>query len=274
MKFQKIVWLILLLSISHLAAVAQILQPARWSYDVTRNEAKVNEEVELVFNVTIHPDWYLYSSDFDPDLGPTVTTFTFQKHPSYALVGKIIPINPKKKFDKVFGGEYTYFTKTAQFRQKIKILSPDLTIKGSYEYQVCTDKDGKCIAFDDNFVFDQIKVNGVAAVTPPGPVEQVATATTTPSPATNLEENGVLADDPVFQNIIAEVDAARADSAQKAGALASTNLKPDSASTTLTAPTYAGANVADNNPDLLGFMLVAFLTGLLALLTPCVFPMN
>src|SRR5690606_14106027 len=115
-----IFFLFLFFCISHITAIAQILQPARWSYEVSKTETKVNEEVELIFNVTIHPDWYLYSSDFDPDLGPMVTTFTFQKHPSYALLGKIIPVNPKKKFDKIWGGEYTYFTKTAQFRQKIK----------------------------------------------------------------------------------------------------------------------------------------------------------
>ena len=136
MNFIKLIGLSFLILSGHLAAMAQILQPAQWSYEVSKKEAAVGQEVDLIFQVTIHPDWYLYSSDFDPDLGPMVTTFTFQQHPSFALVGKIKAVNPKKKFDKIWGGEYTYFTKNAQFRQRIKILKPQLSIRGSYEYQV------------------------------------------------------------------------------------------------------------------------------------------
>jgi thiol:disulfide interchange protein len=278
MNFLRLIALPLFIFFGHLAAVAQILQPARWTYDVSKKEAAVGEEVELIFNVTIHPDWYLYSSDFDPDLGPMVTAFTFQKHPSYALAGKIKPVNPKKKFDKIWGGEVTYFTKNGQFRQRIKVLSPGLVIRGSYEYQVCTDKDGKCIPFEDDFVFDQIQVSAAAAPVPASPPDRQAPAPppADPEPAPTgwppAEDNAVLADDPEFQNIIAGVDSARADSARQAAQLAA--VPADSAVGELAgAALPATAGATDSGSDLWAFVLLAFVTGLLALLTPCVFPM-
>src|SRR6478736_3929598 len=161
-------YLVLLLSLFwQLAAQAQILEPVKWNYDVSKKEAKIGDEVDLIFNAKIDPDWYLYSSDFDPNLGPTVTTFTFKKSPAYEIIGKIKPVNPRKHFDEIWGGEYTYFTKSAQFRQKVKILQANPVIKGSYNYQTCTESEGKCIPFEDDFTFDQIKVAGAPATQTP-----------------------------------------------------------------------------------------------------------
>ena len=80
-----------------LGASAQILEPAKWSYDVSSKEVKIGDEVELIFKAVIDPSWYLYSSDFDPDLGPMLTEFEFTSNDSYALVGEIVPVNPKEK---------------------------------------------------------------------------------------------------------------------------------------------------------------------------------
>src|SRR5688572_19636071 len=128
-----------------LSVQAQVLQPAKWRTTLSETKLKAGGETELVFSVAIDPDWYLYSSDFDPDLGPMVTEFEFKSHPSYQLIGKVKPINPKKKYDDIWKGEYTYFTGHAEFRQRVRILQPNPDIKGIYKYQVCTDKDGRCI---------------------------------------------------------------------------------------------------------------------------------
>lgn len=285
MKFFKLIGLSLFILFGHFTAMAQILQPARWSYDVSKKEVAIGEELELIFNVSIHPDWYLYSSDFDPDLGPQVTTFTFQPHDSYALVGKIKPVNPKKKFDKIFGGEYTYFTRRAQFRQRIQVLEPNLIIRGEYEYQVCTDKDGKCIGFNDDFAFSQIQVSGTVA---PIPAPQSASAPQ-PSPAPELagdrlasnpsglqpaQDNSVLADDPEFQQIIDQVDSALADSARRAASMAAVSADSAGGVMPLQADiTFSGTAASSQAGELWAFVLLAFVTGLLALLTPCVFPM-
>lgn len=137
---------------------AQILVPAKWSYDVSKKEVKTGDEVELIFKALIDPDWYLYSSDFDPDLGPMLTEFTFEPNSSYELVGGIVPVNPKKKYDEIWEGEIKYFTGIGEFRQKVKITEENPIIQGSYSYQVCSDVDGKCIPFDDEFTFSDFLV--------------------------------------------------------------------------------------------------------------------
>jgi thiol:disulfide interchange protein len=275
--WKRAIGLLLPLFLLLAVAQAQVLKPATWSYDVSAKEVKVGEEVELLFNAKIIPDWYLYSSDFDPELGPIVTTFTFQKHPSYALVGKIKPVNPKKKFDQMWGGEYTYFTKTAQFRQRIKVLQPTLVVKGSYEYQVCSEVNGQCIPGEDDFQFTQITVlPGAPAATPAQNPTTGAATTTTPA------LSGTTAASPATPASSATTTAGSTVTPDSAavGTTASSAAFSDSTSNVATPSTPAASVVAADNiagapvqEGLWEFMIGAFLSGLIALLTPCVFPM-
>jgi len=255
------------------AAQAQILKPASWSYDVSKEQVAVGEEVELIFNVRIDKNWYLYSSDFDPELGPMVTEFKFANDPSYELLGKIVPVHPKKKYDELWEGEYTYFTGTAQFRQKIRVLQPGLQVKGTYEYQVCTDVDGKCIPFDDEFSFTnkQITVTGTAAKpagteAPLVPAQKTKAAQQQTSQkdapdatATITEPQSAESQDTVTQAVAPAADATAATAVSRA---------PETVAASVAVP---AADV--NTGSLWAFMLVAFGSGLVALLTPCVFPM-
>ncbi|MBW8050696.1 MAG: hypothetical protein FVQ77_10240 [Cytophagales bacterium] len=148
-------------------ALPQILKPATWDDPVlSKQDIKVGDVVDIIFRVTIDGNWYLYSTDFDPDLGPMVTTFIFDadKNDSYKLVGGIKAIGSKKKYDEIWHGDYTYFYNKAEFRQTIKVLKQVLIINGAYEYQVCTDVDGKCIPFDDEFTYDKIIVLTIDAM--------------------------------------------------------------------------------------------------------------
>lgn len=209
----------LFLLVSSFVLQGQILQPAKWRIGLSNNNPEVGEEITLKFMVEIDPAWYLYSTDFDPDLGPMVTTFTFQGHDSFALVGDIVPVGAKEKYDDIFEGDYTYFVGTALFEQKVKVLTATPTIRGSYEYQVCTDVDGRCIPFEDDFDFSTLFI---------GAKKEKST------------------------EVIKE-DASIEKSADKGSVLKRRDV---------------------NDPySLLAFMVVAFLAGLAALLTPCVFPM-
>ena len=140
------------------SAFGQILHPANWQHRFSVQKVAIGEEVDLIFEITIDSKWYLYSSDFDPDLGPKVTEFLFDKHPSYELVGEIQPINASKGYDEIFEGDYTYFKGKGEFRQTVRILKTNPTISGSYDYQVCSDIDGKCIPFDEEFIFTGLTV--------------------------------------------------------------------------------------------------------------------
>lgn len=140
---------------------AQILEPTTWKVSLSKDKPSVGEEITIFFDATIDPDWYLYSSDFDPDLGPILTSLSLNEHTSFRTIGKLVPQNPKKKFDPVWEGEVTYFTKKARFTQKVLILAEKVQLQGNLEFQSCTDVDGRCIngkkKIDFNFTANQAK---------------------------------------------------------------------------------------------------------------------
>ena len=63
---------------------------------------------------------------------------TLEKDASFELVGDLKAVNDKAKHDKIFDCDVRIFEGTGEFRQKIKVLSPDLKLTGSYEGQVCS----------------------------------------------------------------------------------------------------------------------------------------
>ncbi|MCX2739429.1 protein-disulfide reductase DsbD family protein [Pontibacter anaerobius] len=268
-------WLLFMIAF---VAQAQVLKPSSWSYDVSKKEVAVGEEVELIFNVKIDKDWYLYSSDFDPELGPMVTTFSFQKHPSYELVGKIKPVKPKKKYDELWEGEYTYFVGTAQFRQKIRVLQPDLQVKGNYEFQVCSDVTGQCIPFDDEFTFTnkQISVSGTAAPAAKPAQESKKKAAAQPA---EEQQKAQQAEQPAeaIPDLATAAAAANTEDTDTAAVPATATPGDDAIADNDETSTVSA--IPDEEPATAGgdglwaFMLVAFGSGLVALLTPCVFPM-
>ena len=143
-----------------LSSFSQVLKPISWEVSLTNDKPKAGDEIEILFKAKIEQDWYLYSSDFDPDLGPQVTQFFFTENDTYEILEGIEAINPKRKYDStIWFGEYTYFEKEGLFKQKVKILNEGFSIQGNYIYQVCTDVDGKCIPFDDEFLLEGGSVN-------------------------------------------------------------------------------------------------------------------
>ncbi|TAH26560.1 MAG: disulfide bond formation protein DsbD [Cytophagales bacterium] len=226
---------------------AQIETPVKWNYSTSAKEVKQGETIDLIFNAEIIDGWHMFSSDFSPDLGPIVATFTFEKNKTFDLVGKIKPLNPKKKFDDIFGGDYTYFNHKAVFKQKVKILLPNPKIVGEFKGQACTDDDGKCVPLNEDFEFNKIKV--------------IASSENTSTDSSELSN----------KNSIVSI----ADTTQ------STSLSDDSLITGSSKEVQEAENKTPQiaNPDnkktdtLWDLILLAFGGGLIALITPCVFPM-
>ncbi|MFM8914014.1 MAG: LptF/LptG family permease [Flammeovirgaceae bacterium] len=226
---------------------AQVLAPAKWNYSTAAQSVKIGEQVDLVFNATIDKNWYLYSSEFDCENGPIKMTFSFVPDPSYRLVGKVQPVNPIDKHDKIFECDLKIFKKTAEFRQRIKVLSNKIKIAGEFEYQVCTEITGQCVPGNGEFLFDRSKL-------------QVSGSPTYKE--ADLKPEGQNANQK-----IASIDSTKDGSEQPA-----TNNQQLSS---FNGPILDATLVKDQtkSQSLWGFMLVAFLAGLAALITPCVFPM-
>lgn len=126
--------------------------------------AKVGDEVALIFKAAIDKNWYIYSLGFDAECGPIPISITLDKHPSFQLIGGVVAVNDKEKHDKIFDCDVRIFEGSGEFRQKIKILSPDLKLSGTYEGQVCSEVEGKCVLFDGDLAFGKIAVSGKASV--------------------------------------------------------------------------------------------------------------
>ncbi|GAA0892154.1 cytochrome c biogenesis protein CcdA [Fulvivirga kasyanovii] len=245
---------------------SQVITPSSWTTSVSKKEVKVGDKIDLIFHAEIIKDWYLYSSDFDPDCGPMVTTFTFIPNSSYELAGDLKAINPTEKYDDIFECNVRIFKKKGEFRQTIKVLSTNLKISGNYEFQVCSDVDGKCIPFDHDFTFDDfsVKASGNASAQPDNKENQEKENQDQPQPKNEETKD----EEKVGEN---------GNPANTAVAVADTvkSVKKDYSATANTGPVLDESLVVKDEKDgsLIWFMIFAFVAGLAALLTPCVFPM-
>jgi len=246
---------------------SQILNPATWSVSPSAREVKIGQTLDIVFNITIDNNWYLYSSDFDPELGPMVTEFVFEPNDTYELVGDVKPINPKKKYDELWEGEYTYFVGKGQFRQTIRVLKENFKVEGSYSYQVCSDIDGKCIPFDDEFKIDQIKV--LADISPELIPEKQSSE---PKEKTEVGIKEDVTDEEIKKPLIPVNEADIEIETQEEQESQITTIS-ETGQTSIRKESLLKQRDSYDPYTLLSFMIVAFLGGLAALFTPCVFPM-
>lgn len=243
------VFILLALFLNSSLSAQKIPEPV-WTYTFSKSEVKVGDEVELIFKSTVLPGFYVYSNDFDANLGPQLTEAEFEKHPSYALVGKMRPIGAIKKYDEVWEGDVSIFKNKAEFRQTVKILSANPVIKGILYFQACSDE--SCVSFDPGFSFAGLKVSEASPTkaTPevPGITDKKVEEEVEKVEVENIEEEPTVSVEQV-----------------------------DHTKTETNAP--SSQYVEDDNEDsllkkgLLALFLLGFAVGFGAVLTPCVFPM-
>ncbi|MGK0487870.1 MAG: thiol:disulfide interchange protein DsbD, partial [Candidatus Endobugula sp.] len=162
--FKNVVVLIsLFFSVALFGQFGQVRQTGTWSYDASKKEVKVGDEIDIIFRVDLIDNWYIYSSDLDPEIGPTPTTVAFNENESFELIGDLIPTDPKKKYEDVWGAEVTYFLVKGEFKQKIKVLNKALNLSGLLEFQTCSDLTGQCIPGEKEFTIEFIIVSGEEA---------------------------------------------------------------------------------------------------------------
>ena len=128
---------LLLMVISCLSVVAQMQDPVHFKTEwksISANEA------EIIFSATIDPGWHVYSTDLG-DGGPTQATINIDKISGAALDGKLKPgSNEIKKMDPIFEMEVKFFEKTAKFTQKVKLTGGKYSVSGYLEYGACNDE--------------------------------------------------------------------------------------------------------------------------------------
>ncbi len=228
------------LTLIPLLSFSQVLDPVKWSFKV---EQTTPGEATLLLIAKIDKGWHLYSQDIPqggPNGAPIATTFTFNASKHFELVGKAREPKAIQENDPNFDMILKFFADKAVFRQKIKVLSQkDFVLKGVANFMCCDDH--QCIPPADAEFELTVKGNPDAA----------APGTAAPAAATET--------------------AAQKDSSKN---VAIATAKADSTAKKIE-QTKLGETDADKAADqsLLWFFVISFFAGLLAIVTPCVFPM-
>ncbi len=230
-----------------LAASAQILTPVKWA---AKMEMKGDDRGEILLTATVDPGWHLYSWDFPSGEGPQPLDISYDLKGA-VLDGKPRPsVAPVKQMDEIFEMELSWWTGTVTISQRFTATAPDFSIDVNLRYGACNDQN--CIPPSrESFTFaGKAKLKAAPELTK-------AKEETLPDAATEPEEALTAAD-----TLTATTDSV---------APAADAQMPD-----LWAPvTYDGTGTATDiaGQSLLYIFLTCFLGGLVALFTPCVWPM-
>jgi thiol:disulfide interchange protein DsbD len=240
----KKIYLFLLLATVSLASVqSQVLDPVKWSTSIK----KISEtEYDLISKATIEDKWHLYSQVV-PDNGPLPTNLTFEENSAYKLVGKAKESKGHTVHDPVFDMVITFFENTATFTQRVKLTGDKgTTVKGEVEFMVCDDT--RCLPpsyVDLVFKIPAPEKSEEPAVTP----ENKDNTETTEAITENIENTAAV--DTIKNEVVN-------DTVQK---------------TIENEVSAVEQNKKQEKKGLLALFLFCFGGGLLALFTPCVFPM-
>jgi len=222
---------------------AQILQPVKVKHYFKQKE----NIVTIYFKTKCDSGWHIYSH-YIGEGGPIPTDIVIDKNSNFKLYGKIGESRkPHVEFDKNFNMNLKFYNNGVTFSQKIKVLSKkDFKLKGSFEYMACNDEN--CIP-PQSYDFE-IPVEGSTKElnNEKTPLEILSTD------SNDLNEQLTHADSIINDS---------------ANTIKDTTTAPE----TTTANTIKTKNSTNANHGLLWFFFFAFLGGLLAIITPCVFPM-
>lgn len=278
-NFKKIfLYLLLLLTVQSISA--QMLEPVKWSF---KTRVTGVNTAELHFIANIDRGWHLYSQHL-AEGGPLPTEFKIGKTAGITLVGAVSEPKPEEIFDKMFSMKVQFFNSSVTFVQKVKILTDKpLVVKGTLSFQTCNDE--SCIPGEAEFTFE---VPGIKAEKQPikdsGTVKPEGPTVEEKSAKSSSAQTPLSAEKPAMTPTITQNEQPGKTHLVEAEKIASPG-KPVSEPVTASRPITeekvrtvisTKANNDDftgNNHSLLWFFLQAFLWGLMAILTPCVFPM-
>ena len=152
---------------------AQMQTPVKFKSELKKLS---DNQLEVVFTGTIDEGWHVYSTGLGED-GPTSATFNLDKIEGAKVMGELTFEGEEiKKFDPIFEMNVRYFEKTVKFIQKLEITSSEYTIAGYLEFGACNDE--SCMpptAVDFTYSgTSPVKPSNEVAATPAKESEEVA----------------------------------------------------------------------------------------------------
>ena len=241
--------------ITLLGAQAQIISDVvKWTRSVEDNSPT---EKTIVLTATIKPNWHLYATDL-PAGGPTPTHLLVDKISGAELVGKLTSdTKPIEKYDPNFEMNLRFFSGKVTFRQKIRITDPTkFAFEGAIRHMACDDE--RCLSPSNwDFSVQTKDLGKLAGAAPTATAESQAPQAPTPIMGEPSADSTTSAPDTLSAN---------QETAQGAVSDLWAPVIPE-----LKAYGDKALNQAEGS---LWMLLVGgFLGGLVALVTPCVWPM-
>jgi len=245
MRVNKILFLFLLVLLSTKISAS----PMSWTFKLVD---KGNSEVELQCDVLINQGWHVYDTEI-PAGGPVPTNITIEEIKGATPVGKFKAVNSDlhKEFDKIFDMQIGYYENKATFVQKLKITDKAaFVLKGDVRAQACDDRE--CTPpLPNDFSFSAKDLPATVTVATNSQSENIKE----PEQKTNSEAivdtttSAVQSGEPNILDKDADLWAPVADELKAHGAV---------------------GDLSDQS--LMGIFFWGFVGGLIALMTPCVWP--
>ncbi|MCH5177945.1 MAG: thioredoxin family protein [Prevotellaceae bacterium] len=248
--------LAILAAVCAMTACAQMADPVKVTYELR----KVSDtEAQIVFNAAIENGWHMYSTQVVED-GPNPCEFTAEKLTGCTLDGTLRAVgNVKKMYEEMFAADVYFFENRGQFVQKLKLTGGKFSVEGYLTYSACNDVN--CIPPTTV----EVHVSGEAKVqtATPNPADDAATpAETIAADGNQLEETAEFAetDSTNIADTTLTANTTEADNALWTPVIAELKQLEQG----------GAATIAESS--LWRIFLLGLLGGLVALLTPCVWP--
>ncbi len=257
----------IMLALIALAAQAQILTPVKWK--IKLDDKGGAPEKEIVFTATADKGWHLYDMNL-PEGGPVSTSFTFETLNGAELIGQPVPsVKPTTVYDEQFAMNLRWYPGTVSFTQKLKVTDPaKFKAEGEVEFMACNDE--TCLPPDQiPFSFDKKSIH-------------VDPALAANSSTTEVDKEDATAIQPDTQ-VVAE-EASELNTPDPAAKETPATTSPKASDSLTDSPnlwspvidqlkSFGDSTVSAADTSWLFIFFAGFLGGLIALLTPCVWPM-
>ncbi len=257
----------IMLALIALVAQAQILTPVKWK--IKLDDKGGAPEKEIVFTATADKGWHLYDMNL-PEGGPVSTSFTFETLNGAELIGQPVPsVKPTTVYDEQFAMNLRWYPGTVSFTQKLKVTDPaKFKAEGEVEFMACNDE--TCLPPDQiPFSFDKKSIHvdpALAANSPTTEVDKEDATTVQPDTQVVAEDASELnTPDPAAKETPATTSPKASDNLTDSPSLWSPVIDQ--------LKSFGDTTVSAADTSWLFIFFAGFLGGLIALLTPCVWPM-
>lgn len=254
---KKVLSFMLLLMIAW-AAEAQILTPVKWEIKLEDSDSSVKT---LSFSAKLDNGWHLYDMNL-PEGGPISTSFNYETLKGAKTVGSPVPSKKATTvYDEQFEMNLSWYAHEVSFTQKLEITNPKaFKVEGYVEFMACNDEN--CLPPDkESFSFNQSNINVEKTLQAMAKVEDI--------PAEELADTVSVVEE-VSEDVSVAKPNKTADTVGTSSSLVHSDLW-EPVIEELKA--FGDTTVTAADTSWLFIFFAGFLGGLIALLTPCVWPM-